>query len=388
MKFKKIISKLLITFFFLLPAKAEIQIKATTAILQDYLSGEILYEKDADKSIYPASMTKIMTSIIAFDLLKEGSLSLEDKFIISEKAWRLSQPGYSSMFIVVGDEVSVENLLKGIIIVSGNDACIALAEGIAGSEEAFATLMTSKALEIGMTNTNFTNSSGINDPDNYSTVRDILIMSDYLIRNYPDLYKYFKELEFTWDRTGGDPITQPNTNALLNKNKSVDGIKTGFLTVEKYSLASSIIKNNRRLIAVGSGFNTKSSRTYESNKLLNYGLSKFDTIQITKKNEKIDELDVWLGKKDKIGVYINEDFYITIPKVESLYKKKNLKAVLKYNGPILAPIKKGDIVGKFRVFYKDNLINEHNLYATEDIKKVNIFSRILKSINFIVWGDV
>ena len=388
MKFKKIISKLLITFFFLLPAKAEIQIKATTAILQDYLSGEILYEKDADKSIYPASMTKIMTSIIAFDLLNEGSLSLEDKFIISEKAWRLSQPGYSSMFIVVGDEVSVENLLKGIIIVSGNDACIALAEGIAGSEEAFATIMTSKALEIGMTNTNFTNASGINDPDNYSTVRDILIMSDYLIRNYPDLYKYFKELEFTWDRTGGDPITQPNTNALLNKNKSVDGIKTGFLTVEKYSLASSIIKNNRRLIAVGSGFNTKSSRTYESNKLLNYGLSKFDTIQITKKNEKIDELDVWLGKKDKIGVYINEDFYITIPKVESLYKKKNLKAVLKYNGPILAPIKKGDIVGKFRVFYKDNLINEHNLYATEDIKKVNIFSRILKSINFIVWGDV
>ena len=388
MKFKKIISKLLIIFFFLFPAKAEIEIKATTAILQDYLSGEILYEKDADKSIYPASMTKIMTSIIAFDLLKEGSLSLEDKFIISEKAWRLSQPGYSSMFIVVGDEVSVENLLKGIIIVSGNDACIALAEGIAGSEEAFATLMTSKALEIGMTNTNFTNASGINDPDNYSTVRDILIMSDYLIRNYPDLYKYFKELEFTWDRTGGDPITQPNTNTLLNKNKSVDGIKTGFLTVEKYSLASSIIKNNRRLIAVGSGFNTKSSRTYESNKLLNYGLSKFDTIQITKKNEKIDELDVWLGKKDKVGVYINEDFYKTIPKVESLYKKKNLKAVLKYNGPILAPIKKGDIVGKFRVFYKDNLINEHNLYATEDIKKVNIFSRILKSMNFIVWGDV
>jgi len=388
MKFKKIISKLLIIFFFLFPAKAEIEIKATTAILQDYLSGEILYEKDADKSIYPASMTKIMTSIIAFDLLKEGSLSLDDKFIISEKAWRLSQPGYSSMFIVVGDEISVENLLKGIIIVSGNDACIALAEGIAGSEEAFATLMTSKALEIGMTNTNFANASGINDPDNYSTVRDILIMSDYLIRNYPNLYKYFKELDFTWDRTGGDPITQPNTNALLVKNKSVDGIKTGYLTVERYSLASSIIKNNRRLIAVGSGFNTKGSRTYESNKLLNYGLSKFDTIQITKKNEKIDDLDVWLGKKDKIGVYINEDFYKTIPKVESLYKKKFLKAVIQYNGPILAPIKKDDVVGKFKVFYKDDLINEYNLYASEDIKKVNMFSRILKSINFIIWGDV
>jgi len=388
MKFKKIISKLLITFFFLLPAKAEIQIKATTAILQDYLSGEILYEKDADKSIYPASMTKIMTSIIAFDLLKEGSLSLEDKFIISEKAWRLSQPGYSSMFIVVGDEVSVENLLKGIIIVSGNDACIALAEGIAGSEEAFATLMTSKALEIGMTNTNFTNSSGINDPDNYSTVRDILIMSDYLIRNYPELYKYFKELEFTWDRTGGDPITQPNTNALLNKNKSVDGIKTGFLTVEKYSLASSIIKNNRRLIAVGSGFSTKHSRSVESNRLLNYGLSKFDTIQIAKKNKKIDELDVWLGKKDKIGVYINEDVYKTIPKIESLYKKKFLKAVVEYTGPIKAPIKKNDILGKLIILYKDKIIDEHDLLAFENVKKLNIFSRLIRSINYLIWGDV
>jgi D-alanyl-D-alanine carboxypeptidase (penicillin-binding protein 5/6) len=385
---KNYLTKILIGLFLFSPVKAAFEIKAPTAILQDYLSGEILFEKDADKSIYPASMTKIMTSIIVFDLIKEGSLKLDDKFIISEKAWRLSQPGYSSMFIMLNDEITVENLLKGIIIVSGNDACIALAEGIAGSEKAFATLMTSKALELGMTNTNFTNASGINDPDNYSTVRDILIMSDYLIRNYPELYKYFKELEFTWDRTGGDPITQPNTNALLNKNKSVDGIKTGFLTVEKYSLASSIIKNNRRLIAVGSGFNTKSSRTFESNKLLNYGLSKFDTIQITKKNEKIDELDVWLGKKNKIGVYINEDFYKTIPKVESLYKKKYLKAVIQYNGPILAPIKKNDIVGKFKVFYKDDLINDYNLYASEDIKKVNMFSRILKSINFIIWGDV
>ena len=183
---KNYLTKILIGLFLFSPVKAAFEIKATTAILQDYLSGEILFEKDADKSIYPASMTKIMTSIIAFDLIKEGSLKLEDKFIVSEKAWRLSQPGYSSMFIMLNDEITVENLLKGIIIVSGNDACVALAEGIAGSEEAFATLMTSKAFEIGMTNTNFTNASGISDPDNYSTVRDILIMSNYLIRNYPE----------------------------------------------------------------------------------------------------------------------------------------------------------------------------------------------------------
>ena len=191
------INKLLYTVLFLFnlilinSASAKFDIKASTAILQDYSSGEILFEKDADREIYPASMTKIMTSIIDFELIEKGDLSLDDKFMVSENAWRLSQSGYSSMFIMVNDEVSVENLLKGIIIASGNDACVALAEGIAGSEEQFAMLMTSKAIEIGMTNTNFSNASGINDPDNYSTVRDILTMSHYLIKEHPEYYKWF-----------------------------------------------------------------------------------------------------------------------------------------------------------------------------------------------------
>ena len=384
MKFKKIISKLLITFFFLLPVKAEIDINVSTAILQDYLSGEILYEKDPDQKIYPASMTKIMTTIIAFDLIKKGDLSLDDKFLVTENAWRLSKSGYSSMFIMVGDEVSVENLLKGIIIASGNDACIALAEGIAGSEDQFAIMMTSKAKEIGMTNTNFSNSSGIDHINNYSTVRDILIMSNYLIRNFPENYKYYAEKEFTWDRTGGDPIKQGNRNPLLYKNIGADGIKTGHLAVAKYSLAASIFKNNRRLISVGSGFETKNSRSKQSLKLLIWGLTNFDTIQIAKSNEKFDSLDVWLGKKKKISVHTKKDIYKTIPKA----RKKYLKGIILYNGPILAPIKKNDIVGKFKVFYKDDLINEYNLYASEEIKKVNIFSRILKSINYLIWGDV
>ena len=188
--FKKLFIVILATFFWIEFANANFDIKARTAILQDYYSGEILYEKEADTSIYPASMTKIMTSIIAFDLIKSGDLKLDEKFIISEKAWRLSTSGYSSMFIMVGDQVSVENLLKGIVIASGNDACVALAEGIAGTEEEFAILMTTKAREIGMENTNFANSSGINDPDNYSTVRDILKMSKYLIKEHPKfLYK-------------------------------------------------------------------------------------------------------------------------------------------------------------------------------------------------------
>ena len=203
-------------------------INARTGILMDYHSDEILYELDADAQIYPASMTKIMTSIIAFDLLKKNKLSLDDLFVVSENAWRLSQSGYSSMFIMINDEVSVEDLLKGIIIASGNDACVALAEGIAGSEENFAEMMNEKASEIGMMSTNFTNSSGINDPDNISTVRDIAIMSKYLISNYPSFYEIFKEKTFTWDRTGGDPIKQGNRNPLLYKKVGVDGVKTGY----------------------------------------------------------------------------------------------------------------------------------------------------------------
>ena len=264
---KNYLFKILIGLFIFTPLNAAFDIKAPTVILQDFLSGKILFEKDADKSIYPASMTKIMTSIVVFDLIKKGDLNLDDKFIISENAWRLSKSGYSSMFIMVGDEVSVEDLLKGMIVASGNDACVALAEGIAGLEEEFAIIMTSKAKEIGMKNSNFTNASGISDPDNYSTARDILIMSNYLIKTYPDFYKYFAEKEFTWDRTGGEPITQGNRNPLLYKNLGADGIKTGYLAVEKYSLASSIKRNNRRLIAVASGFNTKKDRSKESAKL-------------------------------------------------------------------------------------------------------------------------
>ncbi|MAR95015.1 MAG: D-alanyl-D-alanine carboxypeptidase [Gammaproteobacteria bacterium] len=378
------IAIILVNLLIINTANAKFDIKARTVILQDYSSGEILFEKDADSEIYPASMTKIMTSIIAFDLIEKGDLSLDDKFMVSENAWRLSQSGYSSMFIMVNDEVSVENLLKGIIIASGNDACVALAEGIAGSEEQFAMLMTLKAKEIGMVNTNFSNSSGINDPDNYSTVRDILIMSRYLIENYPTYYEYYKDKEFTWDRTGGDPITQGNRNPLLYKKMGADGIKTGYLAVERYSLASSVKKKNRRLIGVGSGFKTKSDRSRESAKLLNWGMNNFDLIEITKKNIPIADLNVWLGYKKKVKTYVNQDVYKTIPKA----RKRYIKTIIEYNGPIEAPIKKNDIVGTMKVFYKDELLNEYKVLAFEDVKKVNIFSRLIKSINYLIWGDV
>ena len=377
---------IIISLLSLFPQKTfpEINVEVEHLIVQDYLSGKILFEKNANVRIYPASMTKIMTSIVTFDLLKKGETSLDEMITISEKAWRMSQSGYSSMFIMLNDQVSVEDLLKGIIIVSGNDACVALAEGLSGTEEDFVLLMNEKAIEIGLENTNFSNSSGISDPDNYSTVGDIIKMSRYMIANYPEYYTYFKETTFTWDRTGGDPITQGNRNPLLYKNIGADGIKTGFLTVEQYSLASSAKINERRIIAVGSGFKTKNSRSRESAKILNWGFKKFDTVVITKKDDIFMDLNVWLGKKNKVGAIPSEDFYLTIPK----RKKSLVKSILEYEGPIKAPIKKGDKLALLKVYVSDELVKEIDLLASEDVEKTNIFMRLLTSLNYLVWGDV
>ena len=378
----KIIIILLLGYFTHVTANPNIN--ARTAILVDYHSDKILYEFDADTQIYPASMTKIMTTIVVFDLLKKNQLSLDDKFVVSENAWRLSQSGYSSMFIMVNDEVSVEDLLKGIIIASGNDACVALAEGIAGSEENFADMMNEKAEEIGMLSTNFSNSSGINDPDNYSTVRDIAIMSKYLIANYPEFYSLYGEKTFTWDRTGGDPIKQGNRNPLLYKKVGVDGIKTGYLAVEKYSLASSMKKDTRRIIAVVSGFPNKNLRSTDSLKLLNWGFRNTNTYEISKKEETFFELDTWLGKKNKIKAITKEDFYITLNKKDI----RNLKITLEYDGPIKAPILEGDKVATLNVFNKDELIKTIPVFSFENISKVNFFKSLFTSINYLIWGDV
>ena len=383
---KKILIIFIVFFYCFLPLKtfSEIKTDVDHLIIQDFHSGKILFERDADDKIYPASMTKIMTTIVAFDLLKKGETSLDEKITISEKAWRMSQSGYSSMFIMLNDQVTVENLLKGIIIVSGNDACVALAEGLSGTEEDFVILMNEKASEIGMKNSNFSNSSGIGDPENYSTVRDIMIMSRYLIANYPEYYSYFKETTFTWDRTGGDPITQGNRNPLLYKNIGADGIKTGYLAVEQYSLAASVKNNERRIISVASGFKTKNSRSRETIKILNWGLRKFDTVSITKKDTIFTSLDVWLGKKNKVEVLPSEDFYITIPK----RKKSIIKSILEYEGPLNTPINKGDKLGVLKVYLTDELIKEIDILAAEDVKRSNIFVRLFTSLNYLVWGDV
>jgi len=376
----------ILTVFFLLSinlVSASPNIEARTAILVDYQSDKILYELEADHSIHPASMTKIMTTIVVFDLLSKNKISLDDKVTISEKAWRMSQAGYSSMFIMVNDEISIENLLRGIIVASGNDACVAIAEGIAGTEENFVSMMNEKAQEIGMGSTNFANTSGINNPDNYSTVRDIALMSKYLIKNYPNYYEYFKETEFTWERTGGNPITQGNRNTLLYKNIGVDGIKTGHLVVEQYSLASSIKKKTRRLIAVGSGFKTSALRAQQSRKLLSWGLSNTETFEISKKNETNFSINTWLGKNQTIFGQTKEDAYITIDKKDL----RNFNTFIEYTGPVKAPIAKGQEIASIKVYIKEDLLKTIPVYATKKVNKINFLLSLLTSFNYMIWGD-
>jgi len=374
---------LLIFFTFLSSLFASPKIDVKSAIVLDYNSGKILYEIEPDAHIYPASMTKIMTTIIAFDLLKQGKLSLDDETVVSENAWRLSQKGYSSMFIMINDTVTIEELLKGIIIVSGNDSCVALAEAIAGSEENFAEIMNEKAKEIGLANTNFSNSSGINDPQNYSTVRDIAKMSKYLISEYPKYYEYFKETEFTWDRTGGEPITQGNRNPLLYKRMGADGIKTGYLDSEKYSLAASVVGEQRRLISVISGFQSKKARSNESIKVISWVLRNTNTYEIAKKEVPNFTFDVWLGKKNKVDGYTKEDLYITIQKNEA----KDLKVSLNYTGPLKAPIDKDQKIGDLIIETVDEQ-KSIPVYSSEKIKKVNFIKSLFLSFNYMIWGDV
>ena len=378
----KKITILLISFFLIQAYNAHaLNTSAKQAILMDVNSGQVLFKKNENEKISPASITKIMTSIIAFDLIKSGELKLNEKFLVSNKAWRMAKQGYSSMFIVPNDRITVLNLLKGIIIASGNDACIALAEGIAGSEAAFASMMNDKAKSIGMINTNFSNSSGIYSEDNYSTVSDIALMSVYLIKEFPELYKMYAERTFTWDRTGGNPITQSNRNTLLYKNSKVDGIKTGHLNDSGYSLAATMLVNNRRILSVISGTNSQKERARESLKLLNHAIITTELLLVKKENP-LFSINTWNGKKSSIKLELEKDLYITYSKRRS----KDIKIYLEVSEPIKDHFKASDQLGVLRIKDKNGLDIKQPLFATEDFKKINFIKRFFNSIGFLVWG--
>lgn len=373
---------LFISIFFYTSSVYAFETKAKQAYLIDVLSGKVLLKKNENERISPASITKIMTTIVAFDLIKKGELKLDEKIRISKKAWRMSSKGYSSMFIMPGDRVNVEDLLKGIIIVSGNDACVALAQGIAGTEEEFVNMMNSMAERIGLLNTKFANSSGLYDEDNYSTAADIAKMSIYLINNFPKLYEYYKIKKFKWDRTGGAPITQGNRNPILYKDMGGDGLKTGHLDDSGYSLAATVKKDKRRILSVISGLTSKNERSRETVRLISYAKNRFDLLKINKIDENF-KIKTWNLKPRTVQLKLSSDVYLTIPKRQ----KSKIKIEIVHENEVLkSVVKEGQAISKLNILFDDKLIKSETLYSTINTNKENFIIRFINSISYFIWG--
>ena len=346
---------------------------AEMAVVIDADTGKVLFEKNKDKKTYPASMTKIMTTLIVFEKLYNGTLTLDDKFLVSERAWKEREG--SSMFVEVDKEIRVEDLLRGIIVQSGNDACIVIAENIAGTEEAFAKMMTDKAVAIGLKNTNFTNSTGMHNPKNYSTVHDIAMLSQYLINEFPKHYHLFSETEFEWSG-----IKQKNRNPLLYKNMGVDGLKTGHLSKSGYGLAASAIENNRRIISVTNGFASKQKRSQGSSRLLTWAFREFDNIKLFDNGAEVGFVKIQGASKSESSVSTIDSILVTVAK-----SKKDAINYKIIPIDVVAPIKSGEIAAQLEVIIPKEDPVYFDLISTNDVKQTNFFMRFINMIyNFIL----
>ena len=371
----KLTAKIFISLLFLtqISFASYIDTDADMAVVIDADTGKVLYEKNKDKKTYPASMTKIMTILIVFEKLSNGTLTLDDKFLVSERAWKEREG--SSMFVEVDKEIRVEDLLRGIIVQSGNDACIVIAENIAGTEDAFAKMMTFKGIEIGLKNTNFTNSTGMYNSKNFSTVHDIAVLSQYLINEFPEYYHLFAETEFEWSG-----IKQKNRNPLLYKNMGVDGLKTGHLSKSGYGLAASAIQNGRRIISVANGFETKQKRSQGSSRLLTWAFREFENIKLFDKNSEVGYVKIQGANKSESSVSTLNSILITVA--------KSKKDAIKYNAipiDVVAPLRSGEIAAKLEVIIPKEDPIYFDLIATNDVKQTNFIMRFINMIyNFIL----
>jgi serine-type D-Ala-D-Ala carboxypeptidase (penicillin-binding protein 5/6) len=381
----KKISLLLITFLFNINAFAAPMVipKAPSVAAKGYLlidfhSGKVLSENNSEESLEPASLTKMMTSYIIGQELKSGNLHLTDKVTISNTAWSKNFPDSSKMFIEVGTEVTVEDLNRGIIIQSGNDACVAMAEHIAGSESAFADLMNSWALQLGMKNTHFVNSHGLHDDNHYTTAKDMAILAKAIITDVPNEYSLYSEKSFKYNG-----IVQYNRNGLLwDKSLNVDGMKTGHTSDAGYSLVSSATKDGMRLISVVMGTRSDEARKVESKKLLNWGFRFFETISPYKAKDQLANERIWMGTQDNIRLGVAADTTITLPRNQS----QNLKADIVINSELRAPILEGEIVGKVNYKLDDTEVATYDLIALETVEEGGIFSRIIDYIKLLFIG--
>lgn len=352
---------------------------AKNAYIIDYNTGTVLYEKNADERVPTASMSKVLTTIVVYDALKSGKLSMDQMLPVSQRAWEKSNPklGESTMFLDLNSTVKVEDLVRGVVIQSGNDACIVLAEGVAGSEENFVVMMNDKAAEIGMKNSHFMNSTGIDDPEHYSTPRDLATMSEYLIRNYPEDYKYYSEKEFIHNN-----IKQGNRNPLLYKNIGADGIKTGHTSTAGYGLIGSAVAGDRRVILVINGTKSMQERADEATKLLHWALVSFKNEDIVKKGQEIAKIPLVLGAKREVSVVAADTLTATVP----TYTKKAAQLTATYKAPAVAPIKTGDKLGSVLVTLANGSTKEVDLIAGEDVAEAPFFSRMMEKLMILLVG--
>jgi D-alanyl-D-alanine carboxypeptidase (penicillin-binding protein 5/6) len=349
------------------PTPAPPEVPATGYLLVDYHSGKVLAEKGSSNRLEPASLTKIMTAYAVFRELKQGNVNLEDRVLISEKAWRT--PG-SRMFIEVGKKVKVIDLVKGMIIQSGNDACVALAEHIAGSEATFAELMNNHARELGMTNTHFVNSTGLPDDDHYTTPADIAKVAAATIREFPEYYSWYSDKSFIFNN-----ITQHNRNKLLWRDNSVDGIKTGHTEAAGYCLVASAQRENMRLISVVMGTSGEETRAQASQGLLNYGFRFYETHQLYTAGEVLNQTRIWKGDNEKLPLGLNQDLNVTIPR----HQYQNLDARMEIEPKIMAPVEQGEVLGHVNITLNGEQVAQASLVALKGIADGNIWQQIKDS---------
>ena len=347
---------------------------ARQAILVESLTGSILLEKDSDVPAPPASLSKLMTSYMVFEEIEKGALSLEDKLLVSEKAWRM---GGSKMFVEVDDKVSVEDLLRGVIVQSGNDACIVLAETIAGSESAFSDMMTDRAHDMGMTNSIFKNATGWPDPEHRMSARDIALLTQRTILDFPQFFPYFAEKEFTYNG-----IRQGNRNPLLYKNIGADGMKTGHTKEAGYGLAATALRNGRRLILVLTGMDSARQRSIEAERIFDYGFRKFSNYNLFGKDEIVENADIWLGKLSRVPLVLEDGLTITLPRDG----RKNLTVTVIFESPIPAPVHAGEAIAKLVIKTSDTGIMELPLVAGKSVPRAGPFKRISGALSYMLFG--
>jgi D-alanyl-D-alanine carboxypeptidase (penicillin-binding protein 5/6) len=363
-----------LTVLLVLPTASAIETSAREAILLDATTGRVLLDKNSDASMPPASMSKIMTTYLVFERLKDERISLDDELLVSEKAWRM---GGSKMFVEVGKKARVEDLLRGVIVQSGNDACIVLAEGLSGTEQAFAEEMTRKGREIGLIGSSFANATGWPDPNHRMTARDLATLAQRIIADFPEYYQYYSETEFTYSE-----IRQMNRNPLLYKSLGADGLKTGHTEEAGYGLAASAVQGERRLILVLNGLESQKARSEESARLIGWAFREFGNYTLFKPAETVDEASVWLGMAPTVPLVLPEGLIVTL----SRKARRDMQVKVVYDGPLPAPLQAGQEVAKLVLAAPGETPLEFPLMAGVAVDRLGFFGRIVAALEHLVFG--